>query len=147
MQVNIDSLQADLKRAMLARDPRRVRVLRGVLAALKNRAIEKKGAALTGDDVLAVLKRERKQREESLDYARKADRVETVEELQAELAILEEYLPTPLSRDELRAAIQTIIEETGASAIGPIMKELNARFPGRIDGRLASALAHEALPR
>ena len=118
--LNEEGLRADLKNAMLAKDGTRTRVLRGVLAAAKNLAIEKKVPTLGEQDLLTILKREVKQRHESMDFARQAGRAETVAELQEEIAMLEDYLPKQLGETELRAAIETIAAETGAASIGPI---------------------------
>jgi len=139
------ALRADLKKAMLARDAVRTRVARGVIAAVKNRMIELKSTELPENEILTILKREAKQRTEALEFARKAQREETVAELQAEMAVLEDYLPKQLGEPELRAAIETIAKSTGASSIGPVMKELSSRYPGRFDGKLASRLASEIL--
>jgi uncharacterized protein len=138
-----EGLREDLKNAMLAKDATRTRVLRGVLAAAKNLAIEKKASALNEQDLLTIVKREVKQRHESVEFARQAQRSETVAELQEEIAMLEDYLPKQLGEPELRAAIETIASDMGATSIGPIMKELSARYPGRYDGKLASRIAQE----
>lgn len=143
--VDEEGLRAELKNAMLAKDRTRVRVLRAILAAAKNVAIEKKTPALEELDVLAVVKREMKQRQESLEFARQAGRAETVAELQEELIVLEEHLPKQLDETELRAAIGTLVADAGAASIGAIMKELASRYPGRYDGKLASRIAQEVL--
>lgn len=140
-----ESLRTDLKRAMLAKDRTRTRVLRSILAVTKNAAIEKKVGMIDEADVLAVVKRELKQRNESLEFARQAARADTVAELQEDIAVLEDYLPKQLGEAELRAAVRTIVEDSGAASIGPIMKELSSRYPGRYDGKLASRIAQEAL--
>lgn len=140
-----ESLRTDLKRAMLAKDRTRTRVLRSILAVTKNAAIEKKVGTIDEADVLAVVKRELKQRNESLEFARQAARADTVAELQEDIAVLEDYLPKQLGEAELRAAVRTIVEDSGAASIGPIMKELSSRYPGRYDGKLASRIAQEAL--
>ena len=145
MAMSEEALRADLKNAMLAKDRVRTSVLRGVLAAAKNLAIEKKAAALGETDLLAILKRELKQRNETVEFARQGQRLDTVAELQAEIAILDEYLPKQLGEAELRAAIETIAADTKATSVGPIMKELSSRYPGRYDGKLASTVAQEIL--
>lgn len=141
--LNEETLRADLKSAMLAKDSTRTRVLRAVLAAAKNLAIEKKLPSVDEQDFLTVVKREVKQRHESVEFARQAGRAETVAELQEEIAMLNDYLPQQLGETELRAAIETIVLDTGAASIGPIMKELSARYPGRYEGKLASRIAQE----
>jgi uncharacterized protein len=145
--LNEEGLRADLKNAMLAKDSTRTRIVRAVLAAAKNLAIEKKAPSLGEQDLLTVVKREVKQRHESAEFARQAGRSETVAELQAEIAMLEDYLPKQLGETDLRAAIETIVSDTGATSIGPIMKELSARYPGRYDGKLASRIAQEVVTK
>jgi hypothetical protein len=130
---------------MLAKDDLRTRVLRTTLAAIKNKAIEARTKELSETDLVAVMKREARQCGETLDFARKAGRADMVREHEAVLAILEGYLPSMLGETELKEAIQRIVAETGASAIGAIMKELGVRFPGRFDGKVASRIAGELL--
>jgi uncharacterized protein YqeY len=141
--ISDQALRADLKNAMLAKDRVRTSVLRGVLAAAKNRAIERKEPALDETELIAIVRREIKQRNETLEFARQGGREETVAELTEELAVLDDYLPKQLGEEELRAAIATILSDSGATSIGPVMKELSSRYPGRYDGKLASRLAQE----
>ena len=145
MPVSEAAFRADLKNAMLAKDRVRTSVLRGVLAAAKNRAIELKQVGLDEPELVAILRREIKQRNETLDFARKGDRTDTAAELAEEIAVLEEYLPQQLGEEELRAAITTIVQDSSPTSIGPIMKELSTRYPGRVDGKLASRIAQELI--
>jgi len=132
-----------MKNALRTKDALRTRVLRAVLAAAKNRAIELRVDAIPESELIAVLKREAKQRAESLEFARKASREDLVREHEAAVAIVEGYLPRQMSEEELRSEIQLIMRETAATQIGPIMKELGRRHAGRYDGKLASRLAGE----
>ncbi|RMF22828.1 MAG: GatB/YqeY domain-containing protein [Deltaproteobacteria bacterium] len=143
MSISEETLRSDLKKAMLEKDTLRVRVLRGLLAAIKNRAIEARGEELTEKDLVAVVKREVKQCRETLDFARQAGRSETVAEQEAVLSVLESYLPAQLDEAALRREIEAIAAETGATNIGPVMKELSARHAGRFDGKTASRIAAE----
>jgi len=136
-------LREDMKSALRARDAQRTQVLRAVLAAAKNRAIELRVDEIPEAELVAVLKREAKQRAESLDFARKAGRDDLVREHESAVAIVESYLPKQMSETELRAEIQAIMRETGAADIGSIMKELGRRHAGRYDGKIASRLAGE----
>ena len=145
MSVDEARLREDLKSAMRQRDELRTRVLRGVLAAIKNKAIESRGQELGEKDVIAILKREAKQCAETLDFARKAGREESVGEHEAVLRVLEEYLPAQLDEAGLRAAVEAIVAETGATQIGPVMKELGARHGGSYDGKMASTIVREVL--
>ena len=136
-------LRDDMKIALRAKDALRTQVLRAVLAAAKNRAIELRVDAVPESELIAVLKREAKQRTESLEFARKAGREDLIREHEAAVAIVEAYLPQQMSEAELRSEIQLIIREAGVTQIGPIMKELGRRHAGRYDGKLASRLAGE----
>jgi uncharacterized protein YqeY len=147
MSLSEAALRADLKNAMLAKDAIRTRVVRAILAAAKNAAIEKRAASLEDQELVGIVKREVKQRNETIDFARQGGRDDTVAELQAEIAVLEDYLPKQLGEVELRAAIETIAADTGATSIGPVMKELSQRYPGRYDGKLASTIAQETLKK
>jgi uncharacterized protein YqeY len=140
-------LRDDMKSALRAKDTLRTQILRAVLAAAKNRAIELRVDAIPEAELVAVLKREAKQRTESLEFARKAGREELIREHEAAVGIVESYLPKQLSEAELRAAIEAIVREIGATDIGPIMKELGRRHAGRYDGKLASRLAAELAAR
>ena len=134
-------LRSKLETALRARDKDAAKVLRNVLAAIKNKRIELRledETPLDSADLMAILKREAKQARESLGFAEEAGRTSLVEEARAELALLEEMLPSQLSGDTLHAAIEAILEETGADSIGPAMKALGERHAGSYDGREAS---------
>ena len=145
MSLDENRLRDDLKTAMRARDSLRTRVLRGVLAALKNKAIETRGEALGEKELIAIVKREAKQCAETLEFARKAGRDDTVAEHEAVLKVLEAYLPRQLDEDSLRAAVEAIVAETGATEMGSVMKELSARHGGAYDGKRASVIVREVL--
>ncbi len=134
-------LRERLTAALRARDTTAAKVLRNALAAVQNKRIELRLAddeALGDPDLLAILKREAKQTREALEFAERAGRSALVEEARAELALLEEMLPSQLSGQALLAAIEGILEETGADSIGPVMKTLAERHPGSYDGKEAS---------
>jgi uncharacterized protein YqeY len=145
MSLDENRLREDLKTAMRARDELRTRVLRGVLAALKNKAIEVRGEELGEKELLAIVKREAKQCGETLEFARKAGREDSVAEHEAVLKMLEEYLPRQLDEGSLRAAVDAIVAETRATEMGAVMKELSTRHGGAYDGKLASAIVREIL--
>src|SRR5512139_2250256 len=94
-------LRDDMKSALRTKDAFRTQVLRAVLAAAKNRAIELRVDAIPESELVAVLKREAKQRAESLDFARKAGREDLIREHETAVAIVESYLPRQLSEAEL----------------------------------------------
>ena len=139
-------IREDLKVAVRERDTATSTVLRGLLAAIKNRGIEKKGEPLSDADLVAVVKREAKQCGETLDFARKAGREESVREHEAALAVLARYLPAQMSEAELSGEIDRIVADLGHGAnIGDVMKRLAAAHSGAYDGKTASRLAAAAL--
>jgi uncharacterized protein YqeY len=137
-----DRVKQDLTVAMKAREKERVSALRLVLSELQKAAKEGDG------DELAVLRRERKRRQESAVAFREGGRPELAEAEEAEAQVIEGYLPAELSDDELRAIVADAITETGASSpreMGQVMKAAMRRVAGRADGKRVSALAQEAL--
>jgi uncharacterized protein YqeY len=148
MSLSEAKLREDLKLAMRERDELRTRVVRGLLAAIKNKSIEARGEELSESDLVAIVKKEAKQCSETLAFARDAGRTESVTEHEAVLAVLETYLPQQLGEEQLRAEIAAIISDTeaeGMGAMGQVMKELGARHAGRYDGKLASGLVRKML--
>jgi len=138
--VSETQLQSELQSAMRARDMSKVYVLRGLLTAIKNAKVEAQVAELGEADIVALVRKELNKRVESISYAEKAGRAETVAQNQAEKEILEAYLPPQLGPAELENTIRSLSAELQTTAIGPLMKALQERFAGRYDGKLASQL-------
>jgi len=136
-----------LTEAMKARDAARVAALRNIRAELERRRIEKR-APLGEDEVLAALGTLAKQRRESIAQFRAGGREDLVAKEEADLAVIEEFLPAPLSEEELRAEAARAVEEVGATGprdMGRVMKVLMPRVRGRADGGRVSALVRELL--
>ncbi len=132
---------------MKAKDGTRVSVLRLLLASIKNREIEKK-EALTDEEVLAEIASAAKRRKESLEAFREGERQDLVEKEEAELVILEEYLPEQISEEEVRRTVQDVVAEVGAqspSDLGKVMKELMPRLKGKADGKMVNQIVREIL--
>jgi uncharacterized protein YqeY len=143
----IEQIKEDLKRSMKAKDGNRVSVLRFLLSAIQNREIEKK-EALDDDEVLAEITFSAKRRRESMEAFKEGDRMDLVEKEEAELAVLQEYLPEQLSPDDIRSIVQEVVEAVGASSasdLGKVMKELMPRLRGKADGKLVNEIVREAL--
>ena len=143
----IEQIQEDLKRSMKAKDGNRVSVLRFLLSSIRNREIEKKDV-LTDDEVLAEITSSAKRRRESVEAFKEGEREDLVEKEEAELAILQEYLPEQLSPDEIKVVVREVIEEvdaTSAGDIGKVMKELMPRLRGKADGKLVNEIVREVL--
>jgi uncharacterized protein YqeY len=138
----------DLKAAMEAGDKRKVGTLRLLIAALKNERIQA-ARDLTGEEVEAAVRRAVKQRKDSIEQYQKGGRQDLVDAENAELSVLETYLPKGLSDSDLEAAIRAIVAEksfTAAKDVGLLMKELMARHRGRVDGKRAQEMARQILP-
>ena len=140
-------LTSDLTDAMRQHDDRRRDVLRFTLAALQNAEIAAR-EELDEPAAMAVLAKEAKQRRDSIEEFRKADRQDLVTKEEAELAVLSPYLPEQLSREEIAQAAREAIQEAGASGpqeMGKVMAVLMPRLRGRADGRQVSEVVQELL--
>jgi len=143
-----EQLEADLITALKAHEDLKVSTLRLLKTAVKNMAIEKKTDKIEDADVIRVIQKQAKQRQDSIKSFADAGREEMAAKEQAELDILESYLPAPLSDDELTRAVDTAIEETGASVkadMGKVMKAVMLATGGRADGKKVSAAVSQKL--
>jgi uncharacterized protein YqeY len=147
-----EQLMDDLKEAMRQQDDVRKRGIRSVIAAMKQAETEldKNGqrVSLADDDILALIAKQAKQRQESIDEFRRSGREDLVAEEEAELTILKSYLPEQMSREEIEAEARQIIVEvdaTGLQDMGKVMKPIMARFRGRVDGKLVNQIVRELL--
>jgi uncharacterized protein YqeY len=144
-----EQLQADMKTAMRDGDAHRRDTLRMAIAAVQNAAKDKR-AALTDEEALAVLTRQVKTRRESIKAYTDAGRDELAAKEQAEIDVLQPYLPEQLGEDEVRALVDEAIASTGASSprdMGRVMGALMPKVKGRADGKLVSSLVNEALAK
>ena len=142
-----EQLANDLKDAIRQRDDSRKIAIRMSISAIKNAEIER-GAALSEADVLTIVSREAKQRRESIAEFEKADRSDLVEKEQAELEVLQSYLPAQVSRDEIAEAAREVIAEVGAGGPrdkGKVMPVLIGRLAGRAEGREINEVVTELL--
>jgi hypothetical protein len=136
-----------MKSAMKAKDSLRLTTVRMVLAAVKNREIEQRGE-LADEEVVGVLSSLVKQRKESVQLYREGGRAELAEKEEAELAILQEFLPAPLAVEEIASLIERAVAETGAAGprdMGKVMKIVSAETRDRADGKLVSDMVRERL--
>ena len=140
-------LNDDLKRALKDRNKVRTSVIRLVIAAVKNAEIARQ-AALEEGDILGIIAKEVRQRHESIEAFKQGNRQDLVSQEEAELAILNEYLPRQMSRGEITAEARKIIEEVGAQGPrdkGKVMPRLIAELKGRADGRVINEVVTELL--
>ena len=165
-----DRLMQDLKEAMKAGDETRKSTIRLLRAAISDAEIEKRSAfieaqqakgvdtdslvlddtqfSLTDDEALAVIQKQGKQRRDSIAEYEKAGRDDLVVAEQAELAVIEGYLPRQMTRDEIEVAVRQAAEELGVSdmsGMGLLMKHLMSEFKGKADGRLVNEVVREVL--
>lgn len=147
-----DRLNEALKEAMRAKDERAVSTLRLILAALKDRDISArtKGVktGISDDDILSMLQSMVKQRRDSIAMYEKGCRLELAQQEQEEIDVIQRFLPAQLSEDEMKAQIDALIEELGASGLkemGKVMGELRTRYAGRMDFGRASAMVKQQL--
>jgi uncharacterized protein YqeY len=146
-----DDIKAATITAMKGGDKETTATLRLVSAAIKNRDIELRTSEKAPDDdslVTEVLQKMIKQRRESVDVYRKNGRDDRAAAEEAEIAVIERFLPRQMSDEEAKAAVQAIIAETGASSIkdmGKVMAEVKTRHAGEIEPARASALVKAAL--
>ncbi|HRE59867.1 MAG TPA: GatB/YqeY domain-containing protein [Micropepsaceae bacterium] len=141
-----------LKDALKAREARKVSTLRLILAALKDRDIaartESNREGVGDDDILALLQKMIKQRDEAIETYETAGRIDLAEQEREERAIISSYLPKQMNADEARSAISELISELGAKGLrdmGRTMNELKSRFAGKMDFGKASAMVKELL--
>lgn len=142
-----ERLNEDMKQAMKNKDKFRLTVIRMVRSAIKNTEIDQK-RALVDDEVLDILQREVKQRKDSLQEFTKAGRDDLVADVQAEIAIISEYLPQPMTEEEIKAVVQQTLQEVGASSkadMGKVMGALMPKVKGRADGRLVNQIVQQLL--
>ena len=143
----IARMEADLTAAMKERDKERRDALRLILSSL--RAAEKDlQRPLHDDEELQVLQRERKRRLESAEAFRTAGREEQAHAEEAELAVLEEFMPEPLSEDDLERIVDDAIAEVGATSmrdLGRVMADVMPQIAGRADGSAVSQIVREKL--
>jgi hypothetical protein len=150
-----DQLNADLRDAMRANDDTRKTTLRLLITAIRNAEIPPEGvtaamsrAELDDAAVLNVVRREVKQRRDSIDAYTKANRQDLVSKEEAELAVLSAYLPAQMSRDEITAIAKAIIERVGASGPadkGKVMPAIMAELRDKAEGREINAVVTELL--
>ena len=146
-----DDINNALKTAMKAHDARRVSTLRLVNSALKNADIEARGGGkgpLGDDELLSLLQKMIKQRQESVELYEKGNRAELAAQEREEIAVISAYLPKQMSDDDMKAAIAAAIKETGAAGMkdmGKVIGVLRAKFAGQMDFGKASGMVKAAL--
>lgn len=132
----LQQLKSDMKSAMKAKRKEELSTIRQILSSLNNKKIDG-GGELSDDDVIEVLSKEAKQRKESIEAYREGDREDLAEKEEAELEVIERYLPEPLTDEEVGEMVDEIIEQTGAESpgdMGRVMGQIMPKVKGRYEG-------------
>jgi len=143
----VDRLREDLNQALRKGDKTRLSVIRLLISNINNAQIAK-GAPIDDGDVVAVMNKQARQHRESIDAFRKGNRPDLTAKEEAELAVLTEYLPQKMSRDEIVAIARKVIEEVGASSPGEkgkVMSKLMPQLKGKAPGAEINAVVTELL--
>ncbi len=143
-------LKDELKQAMLARDVLKTSVLRLLLSAINYYEIQKGGAGYeaTDEDVLSVIQKEAKQRKDSIEEFKKANRPELADKETKELEMLQAYLPAQMDENKIREIVKETIREMGATTVadmGKVMGALMPKIKGKADGGMVSKIVRESL--
>ncbi len=144
----IERIQSELRAAMLAGDRTRVDALRLMLSALQRAEKDGPAGAFTDADAQAVLRRERKQRLEAAEVYREAGHAERAAKEEADIPVIDEFLPAAMNEAELEALVDAAIAESGATSMkemGRVMGLVTQRAGGHVDGKAASALVRARL--
>ena len=145
----LDQLQAEIKTAMLAKNAERLGTLRLLKSAIGYAQIEKKNESLSDAEIVAIVQKEVKKRRDSVEQYTTGGRPELAAVETSEIAILETFLPKPLSPEELEQMVRATIQELGATSkkeMGPVVKAVQLKAAGRADGKTISGLAGKLLP-
>lgn len=145
-----EQLNDDLKEAMKAKDTVRVSTVRLLKAAITNMEIARTddkhpdyGKPVTEGDLLRVVENQVKQRRDSIEAYQKGNRLDLVAQEQAELNILQQYLPQQMSRDEIRSHLDQVMRDLNTREFPKVMREAAARLKGRADGKLVNEVVKE----
>jgi uncharacterized protein YqeY len=146
-----DDINAAVKEAMKAKEERKLSTLRMINSSIKNADIDARGQGkqpLSDDDILGLLQKMIKQRQESVELYDKGGRAELAAQEREEIAVISAYLPKQMSEDEMKAAIAATITDTGAAGMkdmGKVIGALKAKYAGQMDFGNASGLVKAAL--
>jgi uncharacterized protein len=138
-----EKIAADMKQAMLSKDAIRLGTLRMLKSAIEYQKIAEKKETFTDADIIGVIKKQIKQRQDSIEGFEKGGRADLVEKEKAELLVLKAYLPEELSADKVEEIVKATIAEVGATTkadMGKVMKAIQAKLAGRADNRLVSQM-------
>jgi len=144
----LPKIMNEIKDAMRSKDSVKLGTLRFLQAAIKNREIEMRPTPITDDEVMAVIKKLVKQRKESIEQYKAGNRQDLVDQEAAELKILETYLPSQMTKEQVEKLVDEVMTALSAKSIkdmGPVMKEVLAKSGGAADNKLVSELVRAKL--
>ena len=144
----LEKIASDMKEAMRAKDALRLSTLRMLKSAVEYAKIEKKQENLPDAEVISVIKKQIKQRQDSIEGFEKGGRVDLAEKEKAELSVLKSYLPEELSAEQVTEIVKATIAEVGATTkadMGKVMKAVQAKLAGRADNKLVSQIVSTCL--
>ncbi|HXT12208.1 MAG TPA: GatB/YqeY domain-containing protein [Candidatus Angelobacter sp.] len=144
-----ERLSQEMKSAMLTKDADRLSTLRLLKSAIGYVLVERKAETLSDADFVALVQKEVKKRRDAVEQYEKGGRPELAAKEKAEIAVLETFLPQPLSPEELEQLVKATLAETGAKSkkdMGPVIKAVQAKAAGRADGKTISGLVGKLLP-
>lgn len=142
-----EKIMSDMKEAMRNKDELRLRVLRAIKTAIGYFEVEGEKREATDDDIVKIILKEIKKRQESVEAYRQAGREDLAKAEEEELKILQEYAPKMLSREELQVVVKQVITELNATQkdFGKVMKEVMSRVKGSADGKMVNEVVKELL--
>lgn len=143
-----EKIMSDVKTAMRDKDQLKLNALRFLQAAIKNKEIDMRPNPITADDVMAVIKKLVKQRKESIEQYQTANRQDLVDQEMSELKILETFLPSQMSREQVEILVMEVITALNAKTVkdmGPVMKEVIAKAQGTADNKMVSEVIKSKL--
>ena len=136
-----EKILADIKTAMVAKDAVKLNTLRFLNAQIKNKEIDSRPTPITADDIMTVIKKLVKQRKESIEQFSAAGRTDLADQEASELKILETYMPSQMTKEQIEKLVADVITATGAKTVkdmGTVMKESMARSGGSADSKVLS---------
>lgn len=139
-----DKIKSDSVVALKSHDSKRVEVLRFLISLIDKKELQLPPGAMKEEDQISVLRKELKNKEESREMFAKAGRNELVEQMDYEIAVVKEYLPSELKEEELIKIVENAIEEQGAN-FGMVMKTVVLRVAGRVGGDIISKIVKEKI--
>ncbi len=143
----LKKLQEEMKSAMKSGDKERLATIRMLISEIKKVQIDSK-KELSDDEIIKILQKYAKQRKDSIEQYKKAGREDLAEKEERELKIVQEFLPKPLSEEEIEKIVEEVIQETGASSMkdmGKVMKVVMEKAQGRAEGSVVSKIVKAKL--